>query len=239
MKRWIPLIALGLAACAPEYVYRPTEQVTATSAGRPASRYDIPPESPRGSVTASTFGIANFIIGREGERVRLLHVRLVISNDNDNRSWLVDTRRQIVALPNEGESRPAYVNSNIQGLPYVNIPPGQKRTLDLYYALPPSLQRARNIPEFDVLWSVQTAARVVAVRTPFEREEIEPAYYSDFDWGWGWGGPYGLGWGSAWWYDPLYPSATFYHPLLLRQEYPLELAPPPGGRQVYVARPPR
>src|SRR5436190_2034954 len=76
--------------------------------------------------------------------------------------------------------------------------------------VPASLQSAKRLPEFDFFWNVHATARVVAERTPFERTRLEPQYAYDY------GSPsvgINAAWGPVWWYDPLFPSATFVHPV--------------------------
>ncbi len=232
MNKLIP-IALCVAAggCAPAYVYRPTQEVTAEAGGRPASRYPIPPESPHGSLTVATFGIAEVQVGEQA--LKMLHVREVVSNDDDIAPWTLDTRQQLVEVPGHGKSVPTYVNTDVAGAPLVAIQPGTKRTIDLYYALPPGVQKADKLPEFDVLAHVQTPLRPVAQRTPFERFAIEPEAYDAY-----YGGAFavGVGWGPMWWYDPLYPSVAFPGAVYVAPPSGVYVAHP-VNRPVYVGRP--
>jgi hypothetical protein len=218
--RALLIAVLLLGACAIEqYVFRPTEQVTAREMGMPASRYLVPPESPRGKVVVTSFGLRDLQASDTGESTRFLHVRMVVTNDNAAAPWSVDTRQQLLELPGEGRSRPAYVNVDQGALPQVQIAPTEKRTIDLYYPLPEDLKSARQIDQFDVLWNVQTERRLVAQRTPFERERVEPDefYYSPEPYAW---------WGPIWWYDPFYPSATFAHPVVITHPRVRIVAPP-------------
>jgi hypothetical protein len=152
-----------------------------------------------------------------GTKAPLLHVRLAVANNNGDQSWQVDTRQQLVDLGVEGKSRAAYVNTDVQGSPLINIAAGEKRIIDFYYSLPASMQSAERVPRFDLLWRLEIPGRPVVQRTPFERAQIEDQPV---------GTPYpgfvavGLGWGPFWWYDPLYPSLTFYHPFILHNRYP-------------------
>jgi hypothetical protein len=203
------LLSLGLlSACYSDYMFTPTQKVSATVNGLPASRYEVPPEQPRGVVTVATFGIQRLDLG-SGEQ-RFLLVRMTIDNNNDFGPWNVDTRQLYVALPGEGRSLAAYVNTDRQGLPTILIPPGHERVIDLFFPLPVGLQHASRIPGFDFSWQVQTASRAFAERTPFERVELAPTYA-------GYGLGYGLGWGPYWWYDPFYPTATFVHPIPIQR----------------------
>jgi hypothetical protein len=189
--------AVALSACSEEYVYRPAVNASATVGGRVAAYYEIPPESPRGSVRLASAGYAD-LGPKGGKPVRAVHLRLVVSN-NDSTAWSVDAREQRIDIPGHGSSRPAYVGTKAVAPPLVNIPPGEKRVIDMFYPLPEGLKEASQIPEFDALWSVETPARVVTERTPFDRLEVQPAYAYDPGWGWGW-------------YDPLYPYGGFSDP---------------------------
>jgi hypothetical protein len=197
------LLATGLAAtgCAADrYYYQPAEQATAISGGHPAAQYSIPPGRQGGDVRVTSFGVAKLELER-GKRVKTLHVRLDIANENGREPWALDTRYVQVQFEGRREATPAYAHADDASLPVVQIPPGQSRTIDLYYPLPAQIKGEGQIPRFDVVWRVQTDEELVAERTPFERREIvQPAptvYY-----GFGMGAyPYG-------WYDPWYPRGV-------------------------------
>ena len=203
--RPIPLLiaAVALCACSEEYVYRPAVNPSATVAGHVAAYYEIPPEAPRGSVRLAALGFSD-LEPRGGAAVRAVHLRMVVANNSPTGPWTIDTREQRIDLPGHGTSRPAYVGTRGIAPPVVTIAPGQKQIIDLFYPLPVDLGGASQLPEFDVLWSVDTPERVVTERTPFDCLRVEPAYA--YDWGpyWGWG-----------WYDPLYPYGGFYNPAVV------------------------
>jgi hypothetical protein len=129
---------------------------------------------------------------------------MVVAN-NSAEPWTVDTREQRIALPGQRQTPPAFVHT-AEGdvtLPYVTVPAGDKRTIDLFYPLPADLQSAKHIPEFDVVWRVHTDEQTVAERTPFDRLRVEPQYAAGYGPGWGY---YGGWWGGPYWYDPWYPA---------------------------------
>src|SRR3954465_8340628 len=101
---------LGVAGCATQYAYRPAEMVDATNQGLLAARYPVPPESPRGVVYVTSFGITQVDV-RPGQRAALLQVRLAVSNDNDSGPWTVDSRQQVLNLDGQSPLHPAYVNT--------------------------------------------------------------------------------------------------------------------------------
>jgi hypothetical protein len=202
--RWASSIfvaSLLLTACAEDlYVYRPTEQATARVGGLPAARYGIPQERPLGTVLIASPGLARVGFSGGAEQ-RMLSLRVVVSNNADDTPWTVDTREVRAIVLGAGESRPAYANADSGLSPLLQVPRGHKTTIDLFYPLPADRQDAKHVPEFDVIWQVQTGQRLVVERTPFERLEIEPEPY-----------PYGVYAGSYWpywWYDPFWPGPSY------------------------------
>ena len=227
---------LGVAAGACEsrsFVYRPAISSNAVVAGRPAAHHRIPPEAPRGDVRVATFGFAELTpTDGKGDDVRALHVRMVVSNDSDA-TWTVDTREQRVALPGNGESRPAYARSDDGQPPLVEIPAHAQRSVDLFFPLPPAMQKASELPSFDTLWTVRAGAELVTQRTPFERLEVTPVYRTTpYYHGW-------YGWGPPYYHDPYYArgGAFFgmrYTPMFVERPIVIRPAPPPPA-----APPPR
>jgi hypothetical protein len=208
----------GAVACVPpSYVYRPTEMVNAQTNGFATARYPVPPESPRGDVYVTSFGVTNVDVA-PGAKEPMLQVRLAVSNNNGGEPWTIDTRQQVVDLGAAGKSRAAYVNTNLQGSPLVTVASGSQGVLDLYYSLPAPMRAASAVPHFDFLWQVQIPGRAVAQRTPFERLQLEdvtvPVIYPPF-------AAVGLGWGPFWWYDPFYPSLSFYNAPVIHDRYPI------------------
>nr|UXE44640.1 hypothetical protein Hi04_10k_c2877_00008 [uncultured bacterium] len=188
-----------LTACGNNYVYAPTVSTSATIGGRLASYYSIPQEEPRGDVRIATFGFAE-IGSREGEEtLKALHTRMIVAN-NSEYPWSVDTREQRIAVPGDGESQPAFATTSGGLPPIVDIPPKEVRTIDLFYPLPPDVQKASKLPSFDTLWTVHTDTREVTERTPFERLTVQPTVGED----------YGYAWGPPYFYDPLLsPTGAF------------------------------
>src|SRR5262249_37770424 len=153
--------------------YQPTEQLSGQSRGFPMARYNIPPESPRGDVTVVSYGVTELQVAPEsGAHEPFVHVRMTVANNNADGPWTVDTREQLLAIGGEGQSRPAYVNTDQPGSPTLTLAAGQKRALDLYYPLPATMRGASALPSFDLVWNVHTDRRVVAERTPFERIRV-------------------------------------------------------------------
>ncbi len=202
-RRSVLVVIAGMIGCAgsSEYVYTP-DTANATAAGMPASRTPIPQEQPQGAVEVKSYGITH--LQQLGD-VPVLLVRMTVTNDGDAVPWQVDTREQYVSIPGEGRSRAMYARSDVQTLPVVQIPQRTRHVFDLYFPLPDTVDRASRLPRFDVQWQVQTAARLVASSTGFDRVRSDPDRYAYDPW---W--PYG-GFGPYWWYDPFYPSVAFVH----------------------------
>jgi hypothetical protein len=220
----ILVASLVAAACAEDrYVYRPAEQATAQVSGLPAGRYAIPPERPLGTVLVASPGAVKMEFAG-GIRQRMLNVRLVVANNADDTPWRIDTREQRVVVPGSGESRPAYANADGGLPPVVEILRGRKTTIDLYYPLPQDRQDPKHLPQFDVLWQVQTVERAVVERTPFERMEIEPEPYPSY---------YAGGYWPYWWYDPLWPGPSY----IIAPGFVRPITPPVFVAPVPVHRP--
>lgn len=183
------LLAVALSGCGASYAYVPTEEASANAAGPPAARYGVPPEAPHGDVRVSTTGVENVRLA-SGDQVRTLHVRLTVSNDNGAAAWTMDTRDVLLDLAKTGERRASFVRGTPSGSSVLAVAPGDARSVDLYYVLPREEKSEKRIPRFDVLWQVQTAERVVAERTPFERVTLEPPVSTDVGAGFGIG-PFG------------------------------------------------
>ncbi|HET9620700.1 MAG TPA: hypothetical protein VFP84_05015 [Kofleriaceae bacterium] len=196
-----------IAGCAgnSQYVYAP-DAANATAAGLPAARTAIPQEQPQGAIEVASYGVTD--LKRDEAQVPALHVRAIVTNDGDATPWTFDTTQQMVEIPGEGKSRAMWVNADTGTLPIVTIGKGERRVLDFYFPLPDTMRDAAHIAEFDLLWQVHTAARVVASRTSFDRVDKEPpADVAYVDAGW----PLWAGYGPYWWYDPLYPGWGFPH----------------------------
>jgi hypothetical protein len=198
------LAALAIGACEDTYVYAPTKSTGAELAQLPASDVSIPPEAPRGDVRVATFGISDIESQSgeaEGGRIRALHLRMVVANNSDH-PWTVDTREQKLELEGRGQSKAAYASVDAGAAPpLVTVPNGGKRTLDLFFPLPPDMAKASELPSFDAIWTVQTDVRAVTERIPFERLQVEPRYASSYDWDY---------WGAPYWYDPYYPRGAWF-----------------------------
>lgn len=201
------LVIGGMLGCAAnsDYVYQP-DTANASVAGLPAARTPIPQESPQGAIEVTSYGVTE--LERDGMKIPALHVRAIVTNDGDAQPWTLDTTQQLVEIPGEGRSRPMFVNADVGTLPNVSIGLHERRVIDLYYALPDTIRSASHLPRFDLLWQVNTPARMVASRTSFDRVDRAPEVATSVavaPW------PLWAGFGPYWWYDPFYPSVVFVH----------------------------
>jgi hypothetical protein len=215
--------AVGFSAgCAPALEYVPTEQVAAVVQGEPASLYSVPPEAPRGDVTLISHGVVSVKPKQGGDSTKAVHVGVTLSNDQDKGAWTFDVREQWLLAPGAPPVSPALISSS-PATEAVTVQPGQEQTLDLYFR-PPAGFKGDKLRSFDVLWSVRTPSRVVTERTPFEREDPRAGYgfAPSVSVGLGLGYGYGsVGYGSAWWYDPLYyPYFGYPYPVRYGGYYP-------------------
>ena len=207
------IVAASATGCASgHYIYGPEENATASVSGRRAAYYKIPSEAPHGDVRVAALGIATLEPkGDDKDRTHAMLVRMVVNNNDDNTAWDIDTREQVGSLDGFGRSRPAFAWVNVGRPPIVRVRPGASVTIDLYFPLPASMQKASQIPQFEVLWHVVTPGGPVTERTSFERIYVEPpapppAYYA-----WGWWGPS--------WYDPYWPGNAFWGAPVLAPPY--------------------
>jgi len=177
------VVALALAGCN-QYEYRPEENATAQINGKIAAAYPIPPERPEGTVRVAGWGI--------DRKQQLLHLRMVVENNSTGDAWTIDPNQLRIELSGQAVP-PVKIAGGEPSLPSVQVPAGAKRTLDLWFPLPPEMARASKLPSFDFLWRVQAGGRTVAERTPFER--MSSVYYYTYEpygpYGpyWAWGGP--------------------------------------------------
>jgi hypothetical protein len=215
------LASAALFGCSSDkYLYSPAEKANATVSGLPAGRYEIPPERPLGTVLVASPGVVEMKF--DGNvKTRMLSARMVVMNNQDDAVWKVDTRELRAVIAGVGESAPAYVNTDAPGLPVISIARGEKRTFDLFYPLPPEADKAKNVPEFDLVWQVHTGPRPVAERTPFERLDY-----------------YGWGFSPFWWHDPFVPGPLYAvgSPVYWNYMRPANIAPVP---LYWRAAPPR
>ncbi|MES1206057.1 MAG: hypothetical protein ABUS79_08990 [Pseudomonadota bacterium] len=207
----ISVLAFGCAT--QKYGFRPTGPVTSAEAGYPASRYGVPPESPRGEVFITSFGTRAIDTGPSKE---LIHVRVAVANQSDNHAWSVDPGQQMIATPGAPPQRPDFMEIDGRQNGTTTVPPGQRRVFDLYYRLPPGARDVGAIPTFELQWQVNTGDKSVGDRTAFSREPIDD--YDEgprtrvavgvgvgvpwwaYGYGPGWYGPWGPYWGVGWGY---------------------------------------
>ncbi|HEY1958774.1 MAG TPA: hypothetical protein VGH28_24335 [Polyangiaceae bacterium] len=225
-------VALALVACQPNYAYLPVTNATIIR-GNVAAEYPIPADIPHGDVRVASYGIVD--VGprhpkNPADRLRALHLRFTVENSGD-RDWTFDTSQQRITLAGYGTNTPGWASASAGGAPpLVHIPAMQKRTVDLFFPLPAALQRAKELPAFDVVWHLQAYDKLVSHRTPFERVVIQPPsdYYGPYDYGndYWWGPPY--------WSNPAYGGEAFVGGVTVPRRFygaPVQIhREPDGGR---------
>lgn len=210
-QRVMTLLLCFASGCASGYAYAPTTNATTTIHGRPAAEYAIPTAAPEGDVRLASYGITTIKPEDNTDALRALHLRIILTN-NGSAPWTFDTRDQKVVLDGHGTMTPAFASANAGSAPpAVSVEPGAKRTVDLFFLLPPGLQQADEIPAFDALWNVGTDRGLVAERTPFERLVVEPDY--DGSWAGEYYGP-GYYWSGPYWVNPAFPYDGVPHPFV-------------------------
>jgi hypothetical protein len=193
--------------------FRPMGPVSSGEAGFPASRYQLPPDAPRGEAYVTSFGTRELDAG-EGARSQLIHVRLAVANQSSDAPWSVDPGQQTLSAPGGAPQRPDFMEVDGKQGSSTAIPRGQRRVLDFYYRAPGGAD-AGSLSGFDFNWQVDTGGAALAERTAFARDS-----YRGYDsygprshvavgvgvvgpwWAYGYGpgwygpwGPYGYGYG--------------------------------------------
>ncbi len=169
--------ALAVASCTPEYTYAPATTSNAVVSGKPAADYSMAPQSslPRataGDVRVATFGIVP--VHAPGGEVQALHVRMIFANDGVA-PWTFDSRDQRIVLSNGEESRPSFAAAGLGTPPPVlQIATGGRRVVDLFFPLPHPVDDATRLPEFKLVWSVQSGSRKIEHQTAFDRVTVPP-----------------------------------------------------------------
>src|SRR6185436_13854360 len=135
----------ALVACssADKFLYSPAEQATASIDGFPAARYAVPPERPLGTVLVASPDVVDMKFDND-VKTRMLSVRVIVANNQDNNPWKIDTREVRAVLKDGGETAPTYVNAERQPLPIVEVRRGEKLNIELYYPLSPTAQDAKH-----------------------------------------------------------------------------------------------
>lgn len=184
MRRMTTLLlsgTLGLVCCASRSIYAPVVTTNATVAGVPAVDYPIPSPSATGDIRLAALGIANVHpAAAPTTTAKAVRLRMIATNRSEG-TWSVLTREQRLALGGAvvlgaGDGIADHGASPL----VVNVAPGQTRTIDLVFLLPPAFQAAANRPAFDLLWAVHTPTRTFEQRTPFDRVARD-LYYEDID----------------------------------------------------------
>jgi hypothetical protein len=171
MRAMLMALALAVASCAGagQYTYQPRE-VNARVAGLKAEDYPEPPGAAHGDVEVMAYGVTRMAPATGARVAPELHVRLIVQNRDDARTWVLDTRRVTVALPGAGETHPAIVTSDHGTPPLLRLMAGEERTVDLYYPLPRPVTSAARLPDFAVRWQIQIGDRAFGQRTTFRRQ---------------------------------------------------------------------
>lgn len=219
------LISIAAVGCAhsERASFRPMGPVSAGEAGFPASRYQLPPDAPRGEVYVTSFGTRELDAG-DGGRSQLIHVRLAVANQSSDAPWSVDPGQQTLSAPGGAPQRPDFMEVDGKQGTSTAIAKGERRVLDFYYRAGGG--DAGNLSGFDFNWQVDTGGRAVAERTAFERDSsrgydtygprthvavgVGVSPWWAFGYGPGWYGPwgphaYGYGWGYPYYgYRPYY-----------------------------------
>jgi len=158
----VTLLALGCSGSS-RWAYRPTAATAladapATIDGHAAARYQLA----HGDVELTTVGIHDE--KPPGERKQpMVHLRMIVHN-GDQGVWTVSPFEQVAFVGGPTREAPRFALCDGQDVAPAVLLPGETRTLDLYYLLPPG-PRPKTLPPVDVDWRVRTPAAVIARAT--------------------------------------------------------------------------
>ena len=185
----LPILIAAAVGCAHDYAYWPA----GIGAGYgPATRYPFPPTVPRGEVYVTSFGFTQMDVA-PGQTAETLHARLVIVNEGPD-TWTIDGQQQLLSVRHDlPPLAAAYVNTEGGPGPTYAVTSGQRRTIDLYFAVPAAFRQPKDLPWFE---------RFDGTGAPREP-------YPDYIF-------VGLGWGGGWWYGPAF---TYQRPPVIRGYY--------------------
>ncbi len=175
---------LAATGCATHYAYVPQPPTTtATTYNRTAATYEIPAAAPHGELRVIAYGIDELAPGDPDNDddttstpgFNALHLRVIVTNTGQ-KPWTFDTREQSILLAGKGTSMPAFVAADREGdgsqPPVIKLEFGQTRIADLFYALPPDLQRPDALPGFAAQTIIHTDDDATTETTVFGRTEI-------------------------------------------------------------------
>jgi hypothetical protein len=209
------LAVLG-PACLPgrPYIYQPSTVQMANVQGQAAAVYPVPPERPEGEVRLLSLGLVEMEPAPGATKVLTLHVRFIVANNGDATPMVLDTRDVTIDVPGEGRAGAMYANTDVGAMPTVSIARGEQRMVDFYFPVPGPVRNPDALPAFDLRWQVQTGARVVAERTPFQRIEVVPPQSEPRV-------TVVAGWAPFWWFAPRHHIHAFVHrPLVVIPVHP-------------------
>ncbi|MCU1280485.1 MAG: hypothetical protein JWM53_4031 [bacterium] len=161
--RSVVAVAALVSACgaSPRYTYRPIGEIQ---------------NVPGGDVRVATLGVTTTKLpaGKHAREARTLHVRMVVHNGGGE-VWTVDGIDQRATINGSLHETPVLARCDGDAMPLAVLMPGDTRTIDLYYELPPPLVDAAAIPSVQIDWRVATPPGVLARETSaFERHDVPP-----------------------------------------------------------------
>ena len=110
-----------------------------------------------------------------------VHIAVEVSNRSDQ-LWTIDPSEAHIGLIVNHERSDIYATTvEITRASMIDVAPGSKRLLDLYFPLPIQLGKDNAVPPFELFWTVHLGSRVITQRTPFHRLVTGPAPLGEQD----------------------------------------------------------
>lgn len=162
----ILFLTLASGCAGPNYYFEPTSPTPLTPRGQLGATYALPEGQTKSSIRIVARGIHKI----RGSKV--LQIRYYLEN-TDPTPWHLDVRKQKIVLPSGG---PELVGSDlvdVQSDAVVEIPKKVARLVDLYFAVPQSVDGDASLDGFELKWEVAASVSPARGTVDFTRTVTE------------------------------------------------------------------
>lgn len=148
------------------------------------------------AVQTASFGVTE-VIAAQGVAVPVVHVRLSVTNQHDERPWLVDAVNARLAVPGRAAAAVMFINTDIPTMPLARVERRAPRFIDFYFAYPEGFADPAHPAPLEFRTSITTPRRDFAWYA-----RIGPDAAGDVE-------HPAVGQAPYWWCDPAYPWPAF------------------------------